>query len=109
MTLCEKCIHGDICADRNCHDEDDERAMTYCDDFINKDDVVEVKHGKWIDKFINLYGTKKFIGFRCTSCDLTNDCKSNYCPNCGAKMDGQTPQKLNHNSLCETETYKVDK
>lgn len=42
MTLCEKCIHREVCNIRNCHDEDDERALTYCADFKNKADFVEV-------------------------------------------------------------------
>lgn len=42
MTKCEKCIHGDICANRDCMDADDEIAMTYCAYFIGKSDFVEV-------------------------------------------------------------------
>ena len=42
MTKCEKCIHGDICANRDCMDADDEIAMTYCAYFIGKADLVEV-------------------------------------------------------------------
>lgn len=33
MTLCEKCLHAELCAERDCHDEYDERAMTFCNDF----------------------------------------------------------------------------
>ncbi len=42
MTLCEKCIHEEVCDIRNCQDEADEKAMTYCADFKNKADFVEV-------------------------------------------------------------------
>jgi hypothetical protein len=42
MTLCEKCIHGDICVIQCGYDEGDERALTYCSEFKSKDDVVEV-------------------------------------------------------------------
>lgn len=44
-------------------------------------DVAEVKHGKWI-KDRNCY--------TCSECGFyyfANNSKSNYCPNCGAKMD----------------------
>lgn len=34
MTLCERCLHAEICATRDGHDEWDERALTYCRDFI---------------------------------------------------------------------------
>ena len=34
MILCETCIHREICAERDCMDEDDERALTYCAFFL---------------------------------------------------------------------------
>ena len=46
-----------------------------------------VKHGRWEFKHPN--------GWACSECgewglmiDNRGICKSNYCPNCGAKMDG---------------------
>ena len=42
MTLCEKCIHRETCNTRDYYDENDERALTYCADFKNKADFVEV-------------------------------------------------------------------
>lgn len=33
MTLCEKCLHAEVCAIRDGQDEGDEIAMTYCSDF----------------------------------------------------------------------------
>ena len=47
-----------------------------------KPDLVEVKHGKWIslEEEIGLYS--------CSICEhKIIKAKSNYCPNCGAKMD----------------------
>ena len=55
-------------------------------------DAVEVVHGKWIDEGLGSWS--------CSSClDIftfddygdrhpKDDCGCNYCPNCGAKMDG---------------------
>ena len=45
-------------------------------------DVAPVRHGRRVD-----YG-----GFycRCSQCEGTLPVCSNYCPNCGAKMDGAT-------------------
>ena len=33
MTLCEKCLHAEVCAIRDGYDEGDERALTYCSTF----------------------------------------------------------------------------
>ena len=56
-------------------------------DCIPAADVVEVVHGKWEFKHPN--------GWACSKCgewglmiDNRGICKSNYCPNCGARMDG---------------------
>lgn len=54
-------------------------------------DVVEVRHGEWEDvgdEFSDLC-------FRCSACKEEYSCEinmkdfANYCPNCGAKMDGK--------------------
>ena len=48
-------------------------------------DVVEVKHGTWIHDYNNVYG--------CSEClereTMSPKKPKNYCPNCGAKMDGE--------------------
>ena len=51
-------------------------------------DVAPVRHGRWISK--NPHGYEWI--FVCSNCSYIdgypfND-RSNYCPNCGAKMDG---------------------
>lgn len=48
-------------------------------------DVAEVKHGKWVEYLPVLRVGNLQIG--CSECGLTNDFKTSYCPNCGAKMD----------------------
>lgn len=58
-----------------------------CEDIckIPAADVAEVRHGKWIE-----YKIPNIIG--CSECDWGTgvDEKSfKYCPNCGAKMDGE--------------------
>ena len=52
-------------------------------------DVVEVRHGEWVDTGIleldTIYG-----GWKCSVCgDIVCGSKPNYCGNCGAKMDGK--------------------
>lgn len=60
---------------------------------IDSADVVEVRHGRW--KVVNDgYGDNAYI-CECSKCKDTvwvyrnTDRKWNYCPNCGARMDGE--------------------
>jgi predicted Zn-ribbon and HTH transcriptional regulator len=63
-------------------------------------DVVEVRHGEWVEQ-IRDYG--KYLvteGYKCSNCgfELTdNDYK--YCPECGAKMDRE--RRENGTTICE--------
>jgi hypothetical protein len=56
MTLCEKCIHQEVCNIRDCHEEGEEIALKYCSNFKNKADLVEVvrckdcKHWKQVNE-----------------------------------------------------------
>lgn len=64
-------------------------AHDCCIDCVNGTltaDVVEVKHGKWEFEVFN----PDVLGqFRCSVCGLRNGIRAtNYCPHCGAKMDG---------------------
>lgn len=54
-----------------------------CIESIPAADVVPVVHGKWIRQ------DESFTRFKCSKCGIEN-CSGfeNYCPNCGAKMDG---------------------
>lgn len=50
-------------------------------------DVAEVKHGKWdINKNCSVCGVYKFEGL---DADVWADWDIDYCPHCGAKMDGK--------------------
>ena len=62
-----------------------------CNDFKNKADFQEVKHGEWIKK-----DHVAEAEFKCSACrysyieaDPSVECDFNYCPECGAKMDGK--------------------
>ena len=50
-------------------------------------DAVEVVHGRWIDQsFAMNGGVVRFCA--CSECRHEMTFETNYCPNCGAKMDG---------------------
>ena len=49
-------------------------------------DVVPVVHGRWVTHYRS--GTTVAEGYVSTCCDMWNNRKSDYCPNCGAMMDG---------------------
>jgi len=54
---------------------------------IQKADVAEVKHGRWIIHIDDLFPVESTM-----ECNLCHEeqplgCDDNYCPNCGARMD----------------------
>lgn len=53
-------------------------------------DAVEVVHGRWITTLVPDGYVQKASRLRkqCSVCGWTNACRYKYCPNCGAKMDG---------------------
>ena len=54
-------------------------------DEIPSADVAPVRHGRWIDSLAR-------ITSYCSACGHSHRClirTPNYCPNCGAKMDGK--------------------
>ena len=52
-------------------------------------DVVEVKHGKWIYNRGQAYGEPLFFCSLCVEGESSNG-YDNYCPYCGAIMDGES-------------------
>lgn len=53
-------------------------------------DVIPVVHGEWIEEVDTMGGYEDYypINYYCSKCEyLSRDGKTNYCPNCGAKMD----------------------
>lgn len=62
-------------------------------DNIPTADVTPVRHGRWIERKEHFYfqnGCKEWINFYCSECDAPNNSPTDYCPNCGAKMDRGT-------------------
>ena len=55
------------------------------DDEIPAADVVPVQHGRWI-----MHDDELGLTCECSVCHIETMGDGNYCPNCGAKMDGGT-------------------
>ena len=55
-------------------------------------DAVEVVHGRWIEKIdmvASYLAECEELFYECSVCNTPNFGESPYCPNCGAKMDGE--------------------
>lgn len=49
----------------------------------------EVRYGRWIpQEYMSEIDSFIYTEYKCSNCGETSKKKSNYCPNCGAKMDG---------------------
>lgn len=59
-------------------------------DYTPSADVEPVVHGRWITHYRS--GTPVAEGYVSTCCDMWNNRKSNYCPNCGARMDEENSE-----------------
>ena len=55
-------------------------------------DVAPVRHGRWIDAYPDIEPNPMFMYGICSECGFEQGISKylNYCPNCGAKMDGAT-------------------
>lgn len=64
-------------------------AMSYLEEagigFGEKAELQRVKHGKW-EEMRNAYG--ELEGWIHTECGREVKCMENFCPHCGARMDG---------------------
>lgn len=55
---------------------------------LKKADVSPVVHGRW--KYEETLGVVSLNGYECSECGQNNGRATNYCPNCGARMDGKS-------------------
>ena len=64
-----------------------DEAVTRVENFPTAD-VAPVRHGRWIDgdPYCPICRKDKFRGL---DADVWSDWQPDYCPNCGAKMDGE--------------------
>lgn len=62
-------------------------------------DAVPVRHGKWVQRYIKIGGQVFKHGMQCSVCaepaldNEGDDYLTNYCPNCGARMDGERKEE----------------
>ena len=52
---------------------------------FTSEDVATVKHGRWIQLTQNVEPT----ALKCSLCGEISCCRGMYCPDCGARMDGE--------------------
>ena len=59
-------------------------------------DVVERKRGEWewYDRTLSQWYIER--GYRCSACGFEQEDETNFCPNCGAKMDGEADKNVGH-------------
>ena len=102
---CRYCFHSYVCEKFNEHKDDNNKKCHFANDhYVSTDDVDEVRHGHW--KY-NPNGMDWGIGaWECSLCRCRNDnlpmdekinpriwAGSKFCPNCGAKMDGERKEQ----------------
>ena len=81
---CSDCIHFDVCYKIEHFGRDLENTSP-CKQFISKD-VEPVKHGRWVKEKSDV-----LIHWHCSVCEkcyFLEEPNADYCPRCGAKMDG---------------------
>lgn len=91
MATCKECLHYDAC-DLNEAYWVKHNADQACSAFKDKSKYVEQKHGRW--EIIHDDYDCEMMQCSCCGAEFydgdndTVDSLHNYCPNCGAKMDG---------------------
>ena len=99
MATCKNCIHYLVCnlKGAGCRDENGvfgNETITMiqsvevernCEEYLPSD-VAPVKHGEWISE--NFYTHCSACGKMAIYDKYGQEVESDYCPNCGARMDG---------------------
>lgn len=81
-----KAEHCERCTNHRCTLCDIDEVLILLEE-ADDADVEEVKHGEWEERKFIVFDSEIKIGYRCSACNTTWDTETNYCPNCGAKMD----------------------
>ena len=65
----------------------------FVDHRVESADVAPVRHGRWIEHKHFHHDHYIDSTYECSECKVEEPFTSNYCPNCGAKMDGEANEK----------------
>ena len=77
LDICSDCIHYNVC-------EDAHNYKSECINYLSENDVVRVRHGKWIlNHGIIDYCTCSCCGSMISQSQINRF----YCPRCGTQMD----------------------
>lgn len=68
---CEKCA------------AEHEQLAKWLEELKQRRDAETVRHGRWVDW--SMWGDSKY---ECSECDCEMKYTTNFCPRCGARMDG---------------------
>ena len=78
------------------HEDDECTELTIHEDMYEVKnaptiEAIPVVHGRWDAIFEKLWNVEFEVvtGFECSNCGHLEGFELNYCPNCGAKMDGE--------------------
>ena len=110
MTCKDNCLSYNACSYHI--DEETPFSVTECNNFKNKADFVEVeKVAKMLEEQCgdypcNLNDNAEWLCLIDCDCKCSMKCWEKFVRHYGERKDTRTT-KLEHNSLCETETYKV--
>ena len=88
MSKCNNCYHRKVCIDGANY-----KTAESCKHYVSAADVQEVKHGRWIPER-DPDENNRIQCFHCSVCDddyhyIGAFVATKYCPNCGARMDGE--------------------
>ena len=95
---CKECYHNEVCEALYELNGVPRIFARQCAYFRNTADVVEVRYGEWYTtRYATLSGGLNWYSHSCSACDYTYKTVVpigyDYCPNCGAKMDGEREDK----------------
>lgn len=98
---CKDCIHYNTCVivEHRVDEDEDHLSEFGCENFINKNDVMEVVRGEWIDNHCSICGMTPLGEEFWEHLDLEPpkfEYYMNYCPECGIKMDKKKMEYKNY-------------